>query len=1009
MGVHVVWRGRIPLPEKCPPCLDEGFWTEYRKSCEDNLRLKYERSAKNHRVQKIFTFDGLLKLNTVSEHARGSLSRLLIHSMPKWNNFGEYRRIEVKPHPSGDYASGYWESPLWYWLRSRPWLAVREHDKFAFFRPKDRWFFPSAIKGHHSQCRHMDLIPPETALLIELNELRSILASLGMPVYDPDSETDHSPRLLEDLAEALEKGREIVNPYFFLFQVREAWKRFTPGEGDEFPRKLVVSDGDSSMKSVVPTEDAPVYLKDVEDAHLALKTDFVAEIPSSAIRRLRDGLIAKYGKGLRFISERRQEIRVDGPIGERAPIADSPLKWIICPLLSLHAYYGATARGANTSTFQETAQLLRSCSFLECAEIKVEVKMGEEVLRSALLEAFWNDNAKTIVVTSRYRTDLAVLSDSLGKLLGRDDLGIALKLVLGRISGQFDGQNDDVAEPSEDEVLRALREVSVDHRQFENVKLLWLGDVASRVRLLRPALDILKPGSDLSHMDSITSESALVDFISGLELEHGLVREILDLSARSNSAHHFGESLFKSRGAIFELGNWNSSLGKFGLPRVLNESAAEDFQNYQNEAILPLYWILCRIASVESHSFKEMRTNMEARCPDDLQYAFWKVDFKTTMREIATRLKDLGANENELELVCKSDNAAQLSSGLIASGLPQIDPIQVQKENTERCAAILEKIQAVTFVWYQRRKSVPWGLALDTPALIQKAGGLLGNDGFIAALDDAGCFALVRERLEVAADLKDKLKSASDVHDFMAKAGCSISDIANIVDLRSRAKEEEQRKRNTISIAGDGFDTREINMLFSHMKSRVDPSTIGDLNPAKPASLGPPPVIREPSREPGRKGGTGGGGWTGFTGAQDHLIGFAGEIHAFIKLHQQYGSGLIHPGCWKSEFSLMAYPENTAADDRCGYDLEFTHEGITYQVEVKSSVKSEPLFYLGPTEVRAARRAARKPGVRYLILRITEALSKSPKMYFLPNPYDRRFRDRYSKKESNFLVCYNVE
>jgi hypothetical protein len=88
------------------------------------------------------TFPGMAEFQSLrlSDDARLALSDLVIHSLPSWEaglqklaltkQGGQWNRLEVT-------------SPMMYFLRSVPWLALRETRRVNWTRPSERWYVPA--------------------------------------------------------------------------------------------------------------------------------------------------------------------------------------------------------------------------------------------------------------------------------------------------------------------------------------------------------------------------------------------------------------------------------------------------------------------------------------------------------------------------------------------------------------------------------------------------------------------------------------------------------------------------------------------------------------------------------------------------------------------------------------------------------------------------------------------------------------------------------------------------
>ncbi len=137
------------------------------------------------------------------------------------------------------------------------------------------------------------------------------------------------------------------------------------------------------------------------------------------------------------------------------------------------------------------------------------------------------------------------------------------------------------------------------------------------------------------------------------------------------------------------------------------------------------------------------------------------------------------------------------------------------------------------------------------------------------------------------------------------------------------------------------------------------------------------------------------------------LLGLAGEIHAYRALRRKYGSGVVGPSSWKSENSRKVYPENPA-DDGFGCDFEIHAESRTYYIEVKASQGTEESLELGSSEVELALEKAGKRREAFQILHVVNALSQTPSFRLLPNPYDKRYREKYRFEDAGLRLRYEV-
>ena len=94
---------------------------------------------------------------------------------------------------------------------------------------------------------------------------------------------------------------------------------------------------------------------------------------------------------------------------------------------------------------------------------------------------------------------------------------------------------------------------------------------------------------------------------------------------------------------------------------------------------------------------------------------------------------------------------------------------------------------------------------------------------------------------------------------------------------------------------------------------------------------------------------------------------------------------------WVSESRTKVEPllgEEDVTSDSLGYDFRFTHDQVTWCVEVKATTGDSTGFDLPPSELNAATRIAPRRNERWRILRVVGALTEQPACYWLPNPFE---------------------
>ena len=167
-----------------------------------------------------------------------------------------------------------------------------------------------------------------------------------------------------------------------------------------------------------------------------------------------------------------------------------------------------------------------------------------------------------------------------------------------------------------------------------------------------------------------------------------------------------------------------------------------------------------------------------------------------------------------------------------------------------------------------------------------------------------------------------------------------------------------------------------------------------------------PPLIKRKSR---KKSGVKKGKPPGRIGqAMKNLIGLAGEIHAYRALTKKYGIGVVGPSCWKSDYSRYIFPENFT-DDGLGCDFVIRDENRTYFIEVKATQREDESFELGSSEVELVIDKAGKRKELFQIIHVNNVLSENPLFRILPNPYDKRHKNKYRFQDAGLRIRYDVE
>ena len=83
-------------------------------------------------------------------------------------------------------------------------------------------------------------------------------------------------------------------------------------------------------------------------------------------------------------------------------------------------------------------------------------------------------------------------------------------------------------------------------------------------------------------------------------------------------------------------------------------------------------------------------------------------------------------------------------------------------------------------------------------------------------------------------------------------------------------------------------------------------------------------------------------------------------------------------------------------------------DGKTHYYEVKASQSDDESFEMGSSEIRLALGCAKGWKRQFRIIHVLNALTDSPILRILPNPYDSKQQDRYRFEEAGLRVRYHL-
>ena len=1005
------WTG-VKLPEACPPGYNSDLWNEYRQYIADTEKPKYTSKEFEYEVQQLYAIPGFEKLDTFNDATVDALTALLLVSIPSWRQSWSRVRIN-KIDGIAHYFSP--ESPLAFVLREIPWMQGTIDDETIRFRPRDRWYIPSpAMGGGLHNFSHLLPIPASIAAVLSKNpDLVSSMSELGMSSYDPGEETADS-RLLNDLAKALEDPSiDISNPSVFFGQVRTAWSQFHPDEEDVFPDSVIVRNGTGSLRVVTPSEEEAVYLPDANSAvHDGLEVNAkpVVVLRTTDAKRLQEHFQDSYGSGIRLASELTMRALVDGVQWEddaNAVQLSEELPWLIPVVLSVFAFSGGQSKGVGTKAFTKAVDVLRSSRVCWVDGLEVGLWHGDLSVAKTPVQALWQPKANTLLARNESRMKVSQLSEELKSLVGRDDdMDISLKLVLGNC--------ERAGEITDDVICTSLSElhISIDH--YQEVQQRWLGDLAWRIRLVRPLILLIQPDADIAPLDEVSLDEQFRDFLQSCNLTLLDVDRVLSIVRDAQALKSVGYKTWEILGEQAQLHQWNGVLSQSGESSVTNDQANDQFQGHldSNRTMMRSIIRSTLRQHPESGEFMALDAKLSGvSCPLEYAENYWVVGFQEVMKKVLAVLKEWHVESSVVAAVEKATNAEELHAQLDGLSLePDLDPIGIHADNQKIFFRVLEGIQRVAIAWCIRENADAGMWGEDNDFFETHLAEDFSKTAFIDIWDEAMCFKVLRKvnQSQAHEGLWAALNVVSNVNDLMDKLGVSETELAEARGQLEQRRQKRDIQNKTVNVCGADFVNIEdnLNKLWDHIlgaieNDNVSPADLSDLEELK--DQGPSKKRKRRDKKPTNKKKPKGS----MSQAMKDLVGLAGEIHAFRALQKVYGVETVGPGSWISENSRHKYPGNST-DDGFGCDFVIHENGKVHHIEVKATQGEDEAFELGSSEVELAISLANGRKKEFVILHVLNALGDAPSIRLLPNPYDRKHKDKYHFEEAGLRVRYEA-
>ena len=1009
------WKG-VKLPRNAPPCCGADIWDAYREYVK-NTESPYFDGEFHYEVKNMYAFPGFEKLEDFDGEIHDLLMKLLLISIPSWGMMWKnwksitIQKIDGRPHSFSP------NSPLVFSLRETKWMQDKADEETIKFRPSDCWYIPPpALIGGRHQFSHLMLIPDSVASILSGNpELIVSMKDLGMPCYDPDEKTTDT-RLLDDLAIALMKPSiEISNQSVFIGQVRAAWGQFCPDKQAVFPKNVVIQNGAGPLKAIIPSAEDVLYLPNATPAvHSGLERHSMPVImmDTKDAKRLQDRFQKAYENGVYLASDLTIKALVEGSEWQKkdngAQLSEE-FPWLILVTLSVFAFHGNQSRGTSTKTFKNAMDALRKAKIAWVDNLAVGLWHGDNQVAVNPVTSFWLSEDSILLARRDTRNKVSQFSEELAAIVNRGDINVPLKLILKECEKE-DEMTDDV---TGDVVCAALKELHITTDHYQEVQQRWLGDLAWKIRLVRPLILLMKPDADVAPLDKISSEDEFEDAIQAHDLSPLKLDDIL---SKATSLKEVGYKAWETIPDIAKLYQWNEILSKLGEPSITNNLANDQFYDHVHSCQKIMRSVIRHTIrnNPDSGKFKDMEgelSNLE--CPIEYAETYWIVNFRDAMIKVCDVLVEWNTASNVVAATKGAKNAKDLRDQLDQLGLePDIDPIEINADNRKLFFQTLGSIQEIAITWCIKENIGIDIWEKDDSFFEAKLSSSFNRDVFIEVWDEPVCLKLLGklEYPQTHKKLKSAFNASSTVGELMGNLGISNADLTEAHEKLEERKRVRELRENTVKVCGVDFVNSENNLsgLWDHIHENIgDDSIVGvdlsDIQSLKKREHGKRQNKRDKRNSPNRTRTT-----RRVSQAIKDIVGLAGEIHVFRALKKSFGDEIVGPDNWISENSRHKYPENTI-DDGFGCDFVVIKDGVTHYIEVKATITENESFELGSSEVELAIDSANRRNKKFVIYHVLNALDSTYRINApLPNPYDKKHRDEYYFEEAGLRVRYKM-
>ena len=581
-------------------------------------------------------------------------------------------------------------------------------------------------------------------------------------------------------------------------------------------------------------------------------------------------------------------------------------------------------------------------------------------------------------------------------ILDRQDLLKDLRLVLGALDGS--------SQPTGRQIEEALDRAEIDAVAVADIRHRWEGETSTLVHRIRPVLQL----HGISHdgLDAFATDTARLTkwLAENVKTPKWSTEGLLAAAHECYDDFQMGFAAWRRLGNDAELPKWNAALSALGdkYEQVNNAQSHAQAKRYLDESAPVLRAFARHVATADAqvriedqgklfskiiqvHEQLEGSTEWTRLCAR-WSNSHWRVPFSAVLHVLRARFTEIPEARLHCGVLDGVTTVGSLRLALERKGVVlDPDPREVARGNQYRLNRVVCGVRECYEAWLKKKRAESTSSARAVEARLD-ASMYLRNwpDGDL----------LGRAKLAVAdSDFCAAVKACTTMEGMRERLDITSGDLESIREGNKQRSAETEREKRTVAVAGRLFEIGgpvSYSELFARLEGKLRAPEQGDgIGPSPPGpdlGGGMRPSVSNDS-EVFRRGLK----TSHLRGPPDlpELVGIVGEMHAFRFLRAKFG---INTSAWVSESRHKVAPlldgEEDVTSDSLGYDFRFTHDQVTWCVEVKATTGDGTGFELPSSELNAATRIAPRRSERWRILRVVRALTKQPVCYWLPNPFE---------------------